>query len=596
MKPIRTARTLTAGALCALIAASAPPLTASALSPPIQHDGEPTPAACSDLGFEIGEQAERDRRTRAQADARSYRSPVTAAPAPPPPPAPPVVVSGQRMERGFSPPTSALTITGEVAPSPAPNPAARDTERYPGVESNPIKRVAEEPVSTFSIDVDTASYANVRRYLNEGRLPPRDAVRVEELINYFDYDYPAPAGRETPFRPFLAVAPSPWAPGKQIVHIALQGYELPAAEQPPLNLVFLIDTSGSMYAEDRLPLAKRALNLLIDQLRPGDRVSIVAYAGSAGAVLEPTGGRSKLKMRCAIEALSSGGSTAGGQGLALAYDLARRNFDPKAVNRVVLLTDGDFNVGVADPSRLKDYVADQRKEGIYLSVYGFGRGNYNDTMMQTLAQNGNGTAAYVDSFQEARRLFQEDLTTAMFPIADDVKIQVEFNPGAVLEYRLIGYETRMLKREDFNNDRVDAGEVGSGASVTALYEITPVGGAPSSDPLRYGREPAARRASGEIGYLKVRYKRPGESQSRLIEAPIRRAGAFGSLAEAPEQTRWAVAVAGFGQSLRGDPWLSSSFGWPDIEALASGAKGVDRFGARGEFIELTGKARKAPRL
>jgi len=596
MTAIRTARPLTAGALCALIAASAPPLTASALSPPILHDGEPTPAACADLGFGVGETGDRDRRARASSGARTYNAPVTAAPAPPP--APPVVVSGKRMERSPGPPTSGLVATGEASTAfaPAPGPAARDTERYPGGESNPIKRVAEEPVSTFSIDVDTASYANVRRFLNEGQLPPGDAVRVEELINYFDYGYPAPTSRNTPFRPFISVAPSPWAPGKQIVHIALQGYELPAAERPPLNLVFLIDTSGSMYSQDRLPLAKRALNLLIDQLGPGDRVSIVAYAGSAGAVLEPTGGRSKLKMRCALEALRSGGSTAGGQGLALAYDLARRNFDPKAVNRVVLMTDGDFNVGVADPSRLKDYVADQRKTGIYLSVYGFGRGNYNDTMMQTLAQNGNGTAAYVDSFEEARRLFSEDVTSAMFPIADDVKIQVEFNPRAVLEYRLIGYETRMLKREDFNNDQVDAGEVGSGASVTALYEITPVGGPASVDPLRYGGEDRARGPAGEIGFLKVRYKLPGQGESRLMQTPIGRSAAFASLDRAPEQTRWAVAVAGFGQTLRGDPWLSKGFGWDAIAGLAEGARGSDPYGERAEFVRLTGVARSAQRL
>ena len=373
------------------------------------------------------------------------------------------------------------------------------------------------------------------------------------------------------------------------MHIGLQGYERPRADQPPLNLVFLVDTSGSMWSEDRLPLAKKALNVLVDQLRPQDRVSIVAYAGSAGAVLAPTDGRSKLKMRCALEALRSGGSTAGGQGLELAYALARQNFDKGAVNRVILMTDGDFNVGIADPSRLKDTVADQRKSGVYLSVYGFGRGNYNDVMMQTLAQNGNGTAAYVDSLREARKLLRDDFASNLFPIADDVKIQVEFNPREVSEYRLIGYETRLLNREDFNNDQVDAGEVGSGASVTALYEITPAGAAPSSDPLRYGQDkpaPAAGKA-GELAYLKVRYKPPGGTVSKLIERPIGKADAYASLAAAPEATRFAVAVAAYGQKLRGDPWLAPAFDWPAVTALAQGARGDDPYGLRAEFVQLT---------
>jgi Ca-activated chloride channel family protein len=288
---------------------------------------------------------------------------------------------------------------------------------------------------------------------------------------------------------------------------------------------------------------------------------MVAYAGSAGAVLSPTDGRSKLKMRCALTALHSGGSTAGGQGLKLAYDLAKQNFDAKAVNRVILMTDGDFNVGIAEPSRLKDFVADQRKSGVYLSVYGFGRGNYNDTMMQALAQNGNGTAAYVDSLQEARKLLRDDFDSALFPIADDVKIQVEFNPAKVSEYRLIGYETRLLNREDFNNDQVDAGEVGSGAAVTAIYEITPVGATPSSDPLRYGAKPPPATGGSELAFLKIRYKPPGGATSKLIERPIGAGDVRPSLAAAPESTRFAVAVAAYGQKLRGDPWVDAGFDW-----------------------------------
>jgi Ca-activated chloride channel family protein len=298
-------------------------------------------------------------------------------------------------------------------------------------------------------------------------------------------------------------------------------------------------------------------------------------------VLAPTDGRQKLKMRCALDALHSGGSTAGGQGLSLAYALARENFDPKAVNRVILLTDGDFNVGVADPAKLKDFVSDKRKSGVYLSVYGFGRGNYNDTMMQALAQNGNGTAAYVDSLQEARKLFRTDFTKSLFPIADDVKVQIEFNPAQVSEYRLIGYETRLLNREDFNNDQVDAGEVGAGASVTALYEITPAGAAGSSDPLRYGR-PATPAAGGA-----------GESVSKLITRPITRADAAPSLRAAPEPTRWAVAVAGFGQKLKRDPRVSDGFGWEAVLELAQAGRGADPYGERAEFVQLVRVAGEA---
>jgi Ca-activated chloride channel family protein len=494
------------------------------------------------------------------------------------------------------PPVEKKDRVTTTAPMVMPAGVPQDTERYPGGQSNPIKRVADDPVSTFSIDVDTAAYANVRRFLNDGQRPPRDAVRVEELVNYFDYSYPLPASKAEPFKPYVAVVPSPWSKDRQLLHIGLQGYDLPRGDQPPLNLVFLIDTSGSMAPADRLPLAIKSVNLLIDQLRPQDRVSMVAYAGSAGAVLEPTDGRSKLKMRCALEALQAGGSTAGGQGLALAYALAGQNFDPRAVNRVVLLTDGDFNVGISDPSKLKDFVADKRKTGVYLSVYGFGRGNYNDALMQALAQNGNGTAAYVDTYQEARKLFRDDFSGALFPIADDVKIQIEFNPARVSEYRLIGYETRMLAREDFNNDRVDAGEVGSGVSVTALYEITPAGAATSSDPLRYGAATRADSPSGEMAFLKVRWKAPGAADSQLIQQAIPAGDTARDLASAPEATRWAVAVAAFGQTLRGDPWLEDRFGWDQILAIAQDARGEDEFGIRAEFVQLVRAAKEGRRV
>lgn len=589
MLAIRRFRALTAGALCALIAASAP--TASVTARPASMDGQPTADACEKLGFVPAESRDTLVVTGSRVPSGARRvAPPAPAPIPPPPPPPPQMIA-----------TPSPVISGMVASPQArlPEPVAGDieTERYPGGESNPIHQVAEDPVSTFSIDVDTAAYANVRRFITDGRTPPRDAVRVEEIINYFDYGYARPTSAAEPFKAFTAVAPSPWAPGKQIIHIGLQGYELNQAEQPPLNLVFLVDTSGSMWSDDKLPLAQKAMNVLIDQLRPGDRVAMVAYAGSAGAVLAPTSGREKLKMRCALGALRAGGSTAGGAGLALAYDLARQNFDPKAVNRVILLTDGDFNVGVADPSKLKDFVADQRKTGVYLSVYGFGRGNYNDTMMQTLAQNGNGTAGYIDTLEEGRKLFRDDFSSSVFPIADDVKIQVEFNPATVSEYRLIGYETRMLKREDFNNDQVDAGEVGSGASVTALYEITPVGGPSSVDPLRYGKPGAAPGGkSGELAYLKIRYKLPGEKTSRLMRQPIGASVTYRTIDQAPEATRWALAVAGFGQTLRGDPWLAPGFDLGGIESLAQGARGKDEFGLRAEFVRLVRSAGDGRRI
>jgi Ca-activated chloride channel homolog len=418
-------------------------------------------------------------------------------------------------------------------------------------------------------------------------------VRVEELVNYFDYGYAPPDNPDIPFAVHATVVPSPWAEGKEIIHIGLQGYDLQADQRPPLNLVFLMDVSGSMDEPDKLPLVQKALNVLINELRPEDKVSIAVYAGAAGAVLEPTPGTQKLKIRCAVDAMHAGGSTAGGEGLALAYAMAEQSFDKAAVNRVILMTDGDFNVGIADPEKLEDFVAEKRKTGVYLSVYGFGRGNYNDVMMQTLSQTGNGTAAYVDTLQEARKLFHEDFSGSLFPIADDVKIQVEFNPGRVAEYRLIGYETRLLNREDFNNDQVDAGEIGAGAAVTALYEITPVGGQLSVDPLRYQDQAAPTDKGGELAYLKVRYKLPGEAASKLIERPIGDADRPPALAEAPEATRWALAVAAYGQRLRGDPWMSSGFGWEDIGGLAQTARGDDPFGLRAEFVQLVRAAETA---
>jgi Ca-activated chloride channel family protein len=482
-------------------------------------------------------------------------------------------------------------------PPPPMQPAVVNRERYKDFKTNPTLSVAEDPVSTFSIDVDTVSYANARRFLGEGRLPPQDAIRTEELINYFDYGYAPPKDRSRPFSTFVSVAPAPWAQGRELVQIGLKGYDIPRGERPAANLVFLVDVSGSMSPENKLPLAKRALNILVDELGPKDRVSMVVYAGAAGVVLEPTGGDQKARIREAIDNLGAGGSTAGGEGLRRAYQLAESNFDPKAVNRVILMTDFDFNVGTVDDDSLESFVAKKRKSGVYLSVYGFGRDNYNDQLMQTLAQNGNGVAAYIDTLNEARKVFSDEMQGALFPIANDVKIQVEFNPALVSEYRLIGYETRALDRADFNNDAKDAGEIGAGHSVTAIYEITRTGsGAGSIDPLRYGQRPAANPNASEYGFLRIRYKPPGEDVSRLIERPITMADRKASFAAAPEQQRWATAVAAYGALLRNDATLPASFSWGDVEQIAQSARGEDRFGYRAEFMSLLRQARSAQPL
>jgi Ca-activated chloride channel family protein len=475
---------------------------------------------------------------------------------------------------------------------------APDTERYPDATPNPVRRVADAPVSTFSIDVDTASYSNVRRFIDEGRAPPADAVRVEELINYFDYGYARPRGASQPFAITTAVADSPWGPGRQIVHIGLQGYELPEAGRRPLNLTFLVDVSGSMNSPDKLALAQKSMNLIIDRLRPQDTAAVTFYAEGAGTTLAPTPGDQKLKLRCAVASLYASGGTAGATGMTNAYDQAQTNFARDRVNRILMFTDGDFNVGVTDNLRLEDYVEAKRETGIYLSVYGFGRGNYQDARMQTIAQAGNGTAAYVDDLNEARRLFGPAFDRGAFPIADDVKIQVEFNPARVSEYRLIGYETRLLNEADFSNDRVDAGEVGSGASVTALYEITPVGGPSQIPERRYDQNQVGVGGGdpdGEVGFVQVRYKLPGEHDSQLMQQVLANAPNPGAArAEPPESTRWAIAVATFGQRLRGDPWLGDRFDWDAVLGEALGARGEDPYGERAEFVQLIRAAQALP--
>ena len=473
-------------------------------------------------------------------------------------------------------------------------------DRFAAAEVNPVKSVASEPVSTFSIDVDTAAYSYARRSLNAGRLPPRESVRVEEMLNYFPYAYPRPDSGETPFRPTVTVLPSPWNAANKLVHIAIKGYDLKSQERPRANLVFLVDVSGSMQPADRLPLLKNAFRMLLDNLQPDDSVAIVTYANGSDVRLAPTKVSEKYKIAQAIDSLNAGGSTHGAAGITDAYKVAEMSFDKAAVNRVILATDGDWNVGITDKGELQKFIERKRDTGIYLSILGVGMGNHNDALMQALAQNGNGVAAYIDTLSEARKVLVDEASSTLFPIAKDVKIQIEFNPARVSEYRLIGYETRALKREDFNNDKVDAGDIGSGHTVTAIYEVTPVGAPGVADGLRYGKE-AAKPASapapagateGEYAFLKIRYKRPLEDTSRLITLPVTQALESRTVSEATTEVRFSVAVSAFGQLLRGVPHLKS-FGFDEVIALANGARGDDPFGYRAEFVNLVRLAKSA---
>ncbi|WP_288192467.1 VWA domain-containing protein [uncultured Phyllobacterium sp.] len=486
-----------------------------------------------------------------------------------------------------------------VAMAPMPAPAvdmARDSiapqqpsgDRVQRFDTNPVKRVADDPVSTFSIDVDTASYAMVRRALKDGALPDPDSVRVEEMINYFPYDWKGPQSRETPFNTTITVTPTPWNQNTKLMHIGIKGYDVVPAEKPRANLVFLIDVSGSMDEPDKLPLLKSAFHMLVGKLDPKDKVSIVTYAGNAGTVLEPTEVKDKAKIFDALNRLEAGGSTAGEAGIKEAYRLAKANFVKDGVNRVMLATDGDFNVGQSSDDELKTLIEDERKSGVFLSVFGFGEGNYNDQMMQVLAQNGNGTAAYIDTLAEAEKTLVQEATSTLFPIAKDVKIQVEFNPATVAEYRLIGYETRALKREDFNNDRIDAGEIGSGHTVTAIYEITPKNSpAVLTDDLRYAKPNAAaadaKTGSDEYAFFKIRYKLPNGDVSKLITTPVTKANEV-SAAESND-VRFSTAVAAFGQKLRGTDSLAT-YSYADIARLGAGSRGDDAFGYRSEFLSL----------
>ncbi len=478
----------------------------------------------------------------------------------------------------------AVTTADSIArplPSDMPRVREENTEAFANADANPVIVAAETPVSTFSIDVDTASYSVVRSSLMNGQLPPAEAVRIEEMVNYFPYDYPAPDAGEAPFKPTVTVTGTPWNADTQLMHIALQGRMPATDDRPPLNLVFLIDTSGSMDQPDKLPLLKQSFRLMLGQLNPADEVAIVTYAGSAGRVLDATPASDRATILAALDRLHAGGSTAGQEGLQQAYATAEGMAADGEVSRIILATDGDFNVGIHDPEELKDFIAEKRDTGTYLSVLGFGRGNLDDATMQALAQNGNGQAAYIDTLSEAQKVLVDQLTGALFPIANDVKIQVEFNPATVAEYRLIGYETRALRREDFNNDKIDAGEIGAGHSVTAIYEVTPVGSpAVLNDPLRFAPQPSADTGSDELAFLRLRYKVPGEDTSQLIELPV-----VPGMGRADEDVRFAAAIAGFGQLLKNGAY-TGDWTYADALSLAEANAGDDPFGYRREAMTL----------
>lgn len=479
-----------------------------------------------------------------------------------------------------------------IAPAPPPVylPPAEDRENYQAPEQSAVRTVAEQPVSTFSIDVDTGSYSNARRILGEGRLPPEDAVRVEEFINYFDYGYAPPRSLDTPFAVHTELAPTPWNAKTKLLRIGLKGYQ-PAGPLPPSNLVFLVDVSGSMNQPNKLPLVKSSLKLLTRQLQARDRISLVTYAGSTAVVLEPTAGDQTATIEQAIDRLDAGGGTAGGAGIQLAYQQAEKAYIKGGNNRILLATDGDFNVGVTRFESLIDLIQEKRKTGIALTTLGYGGGNYNDHLMEQAADAGDGNHAYIDTLQEAQKVLVAQRASTLLTIARDVKIQVEFNPALVSEYRLIGYENRALKREDFSNDQVDAGDIGAGHSVTALYEIALAGaGGERNEPLRYGKPALASVGKdSELAFVRLRYKQPGQDRSRLIEQPVLPTYLYSRLAEPSASLRLAAAVAAFGQQLKGGKYLEG-YGYGRIAALARGASSADAGNSLGDFLQLVGLA------
>jgi Ca-activated chloride channel family protein len=469
-----------------------------------------------------------------------------------------------------------------------------NTEGYSTIRENGYKSVRNNPLSTFSIDVDRASYANVRRFLNQGARPPIDAVRIEEMVNYFKYDYPEPDG-EHPFSVYTEVASCPWNKQNYLMHIGLKGIDIDKTELPPSNLVFLLDVSGSMNSPNKLPLLKSAFTMLVNELRPQDRVAIVVYAGAAGLVLESTPGNRKEEILTAIERLEAGGSTAGGAGLNLAYKVAMDNFAERGNNRIILATDGDFNVGSSSNAEMERLIEKKREQGVFMTVLGFGMGNYKDDKMEIIADKGNGNYAYIDNIQEARKVLVGEFGGTLFTIAKDVKFQIEFNPAQVKSYRLIGYENRLLNDEDFNDDRKDAGEMGSGHTVTAIYELVPVdarAGVPSIDPLKYqperNREKHRPNTSDELLTIKLRYKKPDGIKSTLMVKAF--SGPVIEFEEASQNLRFSASVAGFGMLLRESEYIGD-YTLENIIDMAKRSKGEDDEGYRSEFIRLAKTAR-----
>ncbi|RYU81078.1 YfbK domain-containing protein [Hymenobacter persicinus] len=482
--------------------------------------------------------------------------------------------------QGYAP-VAADVRYGSALPRPAPG----EGESYAAIQENGFRPTLKEPLSTFSIDVDAASYSNVRRFLHQGQLPPPDAVRVEEMLNYFTYDLPQPSGTD-PFSVTTELAVCPWNPEHQLLHVALQGRRISTAQLPPANLVFLIDVSGSMAEENKLPLVQAGLRQLVRELRPQDKVALVVYAGAAGLVLPATPGSRPGEILRAIDKLSAGGSTAGGAGLRLAYQVAREQFQQEGNNRVILATDGDFNVGESSDDALEHLIVQERESGVFLTVLGVGQGNLQDSKMERLADKGNGNYAYLDNLDEARRVLVRQFGGTLFTLAKDVKLQLEFNPARVQQYRLVGYENRALAAEDFNNDRKDAGELGAGHTVTALYELVPPGAPTGIDALKYQSNPApvaVAPASAEVMTVKLRYKEPQGQQSRLLERTLR--GAPVPVAQASENLRFAAAVAQFGMLLRQSDYRGNAT-YPTTLQLAKDARGRDEDGYRAELVRL----------
>ncbi len=462
-----------------------------------------------------------------------------------------------------------------------------NTEEYSTIHENGYKNPLNDPLSTFSIDVDAASYSNVRRFLTMGQAPPKDAVRMEELINYFNYEYANPKGDKV-FSVNTEVATAPWNPVHQLVQIGIQGKKIATENLPNSNLVFLLDVSGSMSSPQKLPLLKSALKLLVGELREGDKVSIVVYAGAAGLVLPPTNGENKEVIIAALDRLNAGGSTAGGAGIKLAYATAREQFIKGGNNRIILATDGDFNIGASSNAEMERLIEKERESGVFLTVLGFGMGNYKDSKMEILADKGNGNYAYIDNILEAKKVLVNEFGGTLFTIAKDVKIQVEFNPAFVQSYRLIGYENRLLNKEDFNDDKKDAGELGSGHTVTALYEIVPVGvkfNAGSVDPLKYqsANGKVKTNFNGEMMTVKIRYKEPDSDKSKLITKTVKNTDK--NWKYATNNFKWAAAIAEFGMILRDSEYIDTD-SYVQVMQLANEAKGKDEFGYRAEFIRL----------